>query len=78
MISRVVQTVLSNDGERCLEFYERDDHRFSFIESMRTVSIDGEPAWTPAWPSPSPICDTLDTARHEAAARIDWLSEIPN
>jgi hypothetical protein len=78
MMLRVVHTILSKDGERRIEFYERDDHRFGFIESMRTVTLDGEPAWTPAWPSPSPICDTFDTAKSEAAARINWLSEISN
>jgi hypothetical protein len=74
MERRIVKTLFRGDGERRVEIYERDDGLFSFTEDMRALTYDGEPCWTPVWPSPSPICDSAETAESEALARVDWLS----
>jgi hypothetical protein len=72
---RLVKTITSGDGTRRLDFHQRDDDHFSFMEFKAISDVRSPGGWTPAWPSPLPICDTLETAEREAALRIPWLPE---
>jgi hypothetical protein len=72
--TRIIKTMVRPDGERRVEIVQRDDGLFSFAEDMRALTYDGDPCWTSAWPSPSPIFDSAETAEAEARARIDWLA----
>jgi hypothetical protein len=79
MERRIPKTMLSADGERRLQIYQRGDGLFSFTEDKKTEGFDGEPCWTPVWPSRTPICDSAETAEREALAwtQINWLQN-PN
>jgi hypothetical protein len=76
MSRRIVKTLVSDDGEHRLHISE-EQGRFRANEETRATTYDGEPCWTPEWPSAvdGMIADSAEAAEAEARARIAWLSD---
>ena len=64
----------SPDDQHRVEIYQRTDGLYGFLEGMRAKTYDGVPCWTPAWPSPDPICESAEIAEREARTQIEWLN----
>jgi hypothetical protein len=72
---QIIKTIVSANGQRRVEIFERDDGQFSFVEEKLYALPDGSAVWGP-FGSRLSICDSAVTAEREARSRIAWLVEL--
>ena len=71
MAPKTRRTILSQDGKRKVEIFQRQDGTFGFEEYFYDTE---DKAWCPRSPGGQiSIMDTLDRAVFEALGRISWL-----
>jgi len=81
-MSRVVKTIASPNEERRVDFFERDDGFFDFVEMRRYHREDGDlwsppMYWSPVSSRFASVCETLQIAEREARSIISWLKPLP-
>lgn len=74
MKGRIIKTLLSADGHRRVQIYERVDGLFSFVEEKWYLPELGDACWVAVPPGRSSLCSSADDAEREARGRIRWLS----
>ena len=71
---RVLRSIETEDGGRCVDLFERPDGTFGF-EEYRRDSEDGC-GWFPIGHHASGVYATLDVALMEAMRKVVWLREV--
>jgi hypothetical protein len=80
MSRQIVKSIASDDGQRRVDIFKRDDGFFGFVE-LKHYRRPKDDVWSPPeyWaPVGSPfssISETLEIAEREAQATIAWLSK---
>ena len=69
-MKRIVRTIVSSEGSRKIEIYERADGTFGF-EHLKWGAP--EKAWFPVGSTASRY-PNADTAEREARSRVEWAS----
>jgi hypothetical protein len=68
----IVKTLVSPDGKRRVQIYQREDGLFAFVEEKRVSDRDGEARWRP-YPFFAAHCDSVEASEQQARAAIGWV-----
>lgn len=72
---RVVTSVETPDGQRCVHLFQRSDSTFGFEEFRRGPEDPEHPdAWTAVANHSARVFPTLPEARAAAAMSVSWLT----
>jgi hypothetical protein len=80
MSRQIVKSIASDDGQRCVEIFKRDDGFFGFIE-LKHYQRGKDDVWSPpSYWAPvgsrfSSISETPEIAEREARSTIAWLTK---
>ena len=73
-MKRVVKTILSPDGLRKVEIYQRGNGSFGFV-AMRFSNEPTEMCWREDGRYSACHTPTIEIAEREARGRVKWLAE---
>ena len=71
----VLVSIASDDGDYCVDFFERPDGGFGFQHFRSDPEDQG--GWTPVGGTASVVLDSIGTAVDTAVAAISWLTRHP-
>lgn len=72
-VNKVLRSIETDDGARCVDIFRRPDGTFGFEEYRRDAE-DGR-GWFPIGFHASRVHATPDSALREALATVTWLAE---
>ena len=68
----IIETIYGPDERDRVHIVRRTNGSFGFEEEYFSTHPT-EMCWCPRYRHPLCICDSVETARREARARVDWL-----
>ena len=70
---KVLRSIETTDGTRCVDIFLRPDATFGFEEYRRDVE---DSRWFPVGGNSSRICGTESAALDEAVSTVPWLGAV--
>ena len=72
--NKVLRSIETPDGGRCVDIFERPDHTFGFEEYR--LDVEDSRGWFPIGAYGTRVFASEDAALAEALAAVSWLGDV--